>query len=80
MQSLLSNSNDSLLTQAKKPEPTLKEVHMSKIKLTPSISNIEEQIGEESKSSLGEGTGSSRDPAGPSSLTSNKFVEAPKQT
>ena len=53
---------------------------MSKIKLTPSISNIEEQIGEESKSSLGEGTGSSRDPAGPSSLTSNKFVEAPKQT
>ena len=77
---LLSHSNDSLLTQTKKPEPLIKDVHMSKIKLTPSISNIDEQVGEESKSSLGEGTGSSKDPIGPSSLTSNKYVEAPKQT
>ena len=72
----LSNSNDSIVMRAKKGT-VAKGDEMFRI---PSMQNVEERIGEESKSSFEEGTGSSKDHHGPSSLTSNKYIEAPKES
>ena len=63
--------------RAKKGDTVAKGDEMCRI---PSMQNVEERVGEESKSSFEEGTGSSKDHHGPSSLTSNKYIEAPKES